>query len=55
MEDKQAGIDCINCGHSEVVTTEADSDLLVDKLEWLGSDPVCPECGNKCTYEYYLD
>lgn len=55
LENGQAGIDCINCGHQEIVTTEDDSELLSKSLDWAGCNPVCPECGDVVTYEHYLD
>ncbi|MGI9570184.1 MAG: hypothetical protein ACR2PH_10715 [Desulfobulbia bacterium] len=56
LSNGQAGIDCINCGNQEIVTTESDSELLSKALEWSASgDAICPECGNTVTYEHYLD
>jgi transcription elongation factor Elf1 len=54
--DKHAGIDCLECGHEESVTTKAELQQLIDKLEWSSAgDPYCPECGNTVTLENYID
>ena len=55
LMDKQAGIDCINCGHQEVVKTELELIALQDKLEWGHDSPFCPSCGHIVTLENYLD
>jgi DNA-directed RNA polymerase subunit RPC12/RpoP len=55
LENGQAGIDCINCGNQEIVTTEDKSESLSKSLEWVAGDPVCPECGDRVMYEHYLD
>ncbi len=56
LNDKTAGIDCINCGFEKVVTNRADSDLLQNSLEWAeNGSAVCPECGNSVNYEDYID
>jgi transcription elongation factor Elf1 len=55
LSEGEAGIDCINCGHEEVVTTVKEANELSKKLTWSGGDPVCPGCGNSVTFEHYLD
>jgi hypothetical protein len=54
-ENNQAGIDCINCGFEKIETTREGSDALCKSLQWLGQDPLCPECNHPVTYEDYLD
>ena len=56
LNDKEAGIDCINCGHKEVVKTEDQVLILKTNLEWGDfGDPFCPVCGDLVTFEHYLD
>ena len=54
LSEGEAGIDCINCGNKEIVTTADANELLSKSLDWDGGDPICPKCGNAVTYEHYL-
>ena len=55
ITNKQAGVDCSNCGHKVVVETEDEKRALIDSLTWHHGDPECPECGYSCWFEDYLD
>ena len=56
LDDKTAGIDCINCGHQEVVKTGKKRDEMQDKLTWfIGGCAACPECGQPVMFEDYID
>jgi len=56
LSDKEAGIDCSECGHKETVDSQDQMEALKQKLEWNDfGDPFCPVCGDTVWFEDYLD
>ena len=56
LQNGQAGIDCENCGHQEIVTTKPESKALTEALHWVDDgDPICSECLEVVMYEDYID
>ena len=55
LTNGEAGIDCINCGYQEIVTTQDGLEEMRKRLHWRQGDPVCPECNDTPTFEDYLE
>lgn len=55
LSDGEAGIDCGNCGHKEIASTNAEKEVMKERVVWQQGDPVCPGCNNSVWFEDYLD
>ena len=55
LSDGQAGVDCGNCGHKEVVSTGVEKEALKARMVWRQGDPVCQGCSQSVWFEDYID
>ena len=56
LNNGEAGIDCTNCGYTEIVRDEGAMEEFKNLLRWdTEGSPVCPGCGLTVTFEDYLD